>query len=55
MHRVPNPPKLPVITMAETRSRGGLRAAKARLGAILLALLAASAPTAAEIRADEAA
>jgi hypothetical protein len=53
MHRVPNPPKLPAITMAETRSRGGLRAAKARLGAILLALLAASAPNAAEIRADE--
>jgi len=39
MHRVPNPPKLPVTTMAETRSRGGHRGSKARLGAILLAVL----------------
>jgi len=54
MHRVPNPPKLPVIALIETRSRGGLRGAKARLGAILLALIAACAPHAAEIRAEEA-
>jgi hypothetical protein len=54
MHRLPNPPKLPVTTLAETRSRGGMRAAKARLGVMLLALLAACASTAAESRADEA-
>ena len=40
MHRLPNPPKLPVISLAETRSRGGARIAKARLGAILFAMLA---------------
>ena len=40
MHRVPNPPKIPVTPLAEARSRGGLRAAKARLGAMLLAVLA---------------
>jgi len=55
MHRVPNPPKLPVIALAETRSRGGARIAKARLAAILLACLAACASPAAEIRADDAA
>ena len=55
MHRLPNPPKLPVIALAESRSRGGLRVTKARLGAILLALIAACAPNAAEIRADDAA
>ena len=54
MHRLPNPPKLPVTTLAETRSRGGTRAAKARLRVMLLALLAAYASTAAESRADEA-
>ena len=54
MHRLPNPPKLPVIALAETRSRGGLRVAKARLAAMLLALLAASATHASEIRTDEA-
>jgi hypothetical protein len=53
MHRVPNPPKLPVTTLAETRSRGGLRVAKARLAAMLLACLTACASTAAEIRADD--
>lgn len=53
MHRLPNPPKLPVTTLAETRSRGGMRVAKPRLGVMLLALLAAYASTAAEIRADE--
>jgi hypothetical protein len=42
MDRVPNPPKLPVITLAETRARGGARAVKARCGAILLALLASN-------------
>ena len=55
MHRLPNPPKLPVTTLAETRSRGGMRVAKARLGVMLLALLAAHVPTAAESRADDAA
>jgi len=55
MHRVPNPPKLPVIGLSETRSRGGMRGTKARLAAMLLACLAACASTAAEIRADEAA
>jgi len=53
MHRLPNPPKLPVTTLAETRSRGGMRGAKARLTAMLLALLAACASTAAESRAGE--
>ncbi len=53
MHRVPNPPKLPVIAVAESRSRGGHGVAKARLTAMLLALLAASATNASEIRADE--
>jgi hypothetical protein len=55
MHRVPNPPKLPAIALAETRSRGGIRAAKARLAAMLVALMAACASIAAEIRADDAA
>jgi hypothetical protein len=55
MHRLPNPPKLPVTTQAETRSRGGMRVAKTRLGVMLLALLAACASTAAESRADDAA
>ena len=55
MYRVPNPPKLPVIALAETRSRGGARVAKARLAAMLLACLAACASTTAEIRADDAA
>jgi hypothetical protein len=54
MHRVPNPPKLPVITLAETRSHGGLRVAKARPAALLLACLAACASITAEIRADDA-
>jgi len=40
MHRLPNPPKLPVIGMAETRSRGG-KTAKARVWIFGLALLAA--------------
>jgi hypothetical protein len=53
MHRVPNPPKLPAIAAAESRSRGGHGVAKARLTAMLLALLAASATNASEIRADE--
>jgi hypothetical protein len=53
MHRLPNPPKLPVTALAETRSRGGLRVAKARLGVMLLPLLAACASIAAESRADE--
>jgi hypothetical protein len=53
MHRVPNPPKLPLIALAETRSRGGLQVAKARLGVMLLAFLAACVSTAAESRADE--
>ena len=54
MHRVPNPPKLPVIAVAETRSRRGHGVAKARLGAILLlALIAACATSSSEIRADE--
>jgi hypothetical protein len=53
MHRVPNPPKLPVIAMSESRSRGWHGVAKARLTAMLLALLAASATNASEIRADE--
>lgn len=53
MHRVPNPPKLPAIAAAESRSRGGHGVAKARLMAMLLALLAASATNASEIRADE--
>ena len=43
MHRLPNPPKLPTITVAETRARGGLRSARTRFGAILLALLSSSA------------
>ena len=55
MHRVPNPPKLPVIGLSENRSRGGMRVAKARLAAMLLALLAACVSTAAEGRADDAA
>ena len=41
MHRLPNPPKLPVIGESETRSRGGARGAKARVGAMLIALVAA--------------
>ena len=53
MHRVPNPPKLPVSAVAETKSRVGTRAAKARLAAMLLACLAACASTTAEIRADD--
>jgi len=55
MHRVPNPPKLPVNAVAETRSSGGFRVAKARLAALLLACLTACAATTAEIRADDAA
>jgi hypothetical protein len=55
MHGLPNPPKLPATTLAETRSRGGMRIAKARLRVMLLALLAACAPTAAESQADDAA
>jgi len=55
MHRVPNPPKLPVSAVAEARSRGGLRVAKARLAVLLLACLAACASTTAEIQADDAA
>jgi len=55
MHRVPNPPKLPVIGLSETRSRGGTRLAKARLATMLLACLAACASIAPEIRADDAA
>ena len=55
MHRVPNPPKLPVSALAETRSHGGFRVAKARLAAMLLACLAACASPPAEIRADDAA
>ena len=43
MQRVPNPPKLPTIAAAENRARG-LRAVKARLVVILLALLSASTP-----------
>lgn len=54
MHRVPNPPKLPVIALAESRSRGGMRVAKTRLAAMLLALLAACGTDAAEIGADDA-
>ena len=54
MHRVPNPPKLPVIAVAETRSRGGHGVAKARVTAMLLALLVALSTTnASEIRGDE--
>jgi hypothetical protein len=53
MHRLPNPPKLPVTAVAESRSRGGHGVAKARLTAMLLALLAAAATNASEIRADE--
>ena len=53
MHRVPNPPKLPVIGLSETRSRGGTRVAKARLAAMLLACLVACASTVDEIRADD--
>jgi hypothetical protein len=53
MHRVPNPPKLPVIAAADTRSRGGLRGAKGRLGAILLALLASCPTYTAEVLANE--
>lgn len=55
MHRVPNPPKIPVTTMAETRSRGGLRGSKARLGAILLAVLTVWTAHARGILADESA
>jgi hypothetical protein len=54
MDRVPNPPRLPVIALSETRSRGGTRIAKARLATMLLAGLAASASIAAEIWADDA-
>ena len=54
MHRLPNPPKLPVTAVAESRSRGGMRVKKARLGVMLLALLATCASAAAESRADEA-
>ena len=53
MHRVPNPLKLPLIALAETRSRGGLQVAKARLGVMFLAFLGACVSTAAEIRADD--
>ena len=53
MHRVPNPPKLPVIALTETRSRGGMRVAKTRLGVMLLVLLAAWATATDEIRAEE--
>ena len=42
MQRVPNPPKLPTIAVSESRSRGGLRAVRARLVAMLLALTASS-------------
>ena len=55
MHRVPNPPKLPVSGPAEARSRGSVSVAKARLAAVLLACLAACASTTVEIRADDAA
>ena len=55
MHRVPNPPKLPVIGLSETRSRGGTRVAKARLATMLVACLVACASIATEIRADDAA
>ena len=41
MHRLPNPPKLPVITASETRSRGLVRSEKARSLAVLLGLLVA--------------
>ena len=54
MHRLPNPPKLPVIAVAESRSRGGHGVAKARLAAMLVTLMAACASIAPEIRADDA-
>ena len=54
MHRLPNPPKLPVIAVAESRSRGGPGVAKARLAAMLVTLMAACASIAPEIRADDA-
>jgi hypothetical protein len=45
MHRVPNPPKLPVTSLAETRSRGSLKVLKARFGAIFLLAALASVST----------
>jgi hypothetical protein len=41
MHRLPNPPKLPVICAAESRSRGGAKTVKGRVWMLALALLAA--------------
>jgi len=41
MHRLPNPPKLPVIGAAETRSRGGVKTVKGRAWMMAFALLAA--------------
>lgn len=53
MHRVPNPPKVPMIALAESRSRGGVKASKARLGAALFVLFAFSAAHGAESSADD--
>ena len=52
MHRLPNPPKLPVIGMAETRSRGG-KTAKARVWMFGLALLAACGSSGGPVLANE--
>ena len=53
MHRLPNPPKLPVIGGTETRSCGGGRAMKGRTRALVLALLAACIPNAGSLLAND--
>jgi len=53
MHRLPNPPKLPVVGVSETRSRGGVKAVKGRVWMMALALLAACGSNSRLILADE--
>jgi len=53
MHRLPNPPKLPVIGMAENRSRGGAKTVKGRAWMMVLALLAACGSSGDPILANE--
>lgn len=49
MHRVPNPPKVPMTALVEPRSRGGAKASKARIGVALFVLFAFPAARGAEI------
>jgi len=53
MHRLPNPPKLPVIGADETRSRGGVKTVKGRPWMMAFALLAACGSSSELILANE--